>query len=167
MSEKEKKQTKQKEQKEDNKDQQIKELKELLQKVQADYENYKKRVEKEKEEIKFLSKKEVFLKLLPIVDNFELALKQTENKEEFVKGVEMIYAQLHDMMNKEGLEQIQQNEKFDPQIHEAVMTEKSDKEEGTILEELQKGYVFKDKVIRHSRVKVSKDGQKDSCEKGE
>ena len=132
----------------------IKELTELLQRVQADFENYKKRVEKEKSEFVNYAKKDMILKLLPILDNFELALKNKEK--EFHKGVELIYAQIVSILEKEGVKTINPlNEKFDPFRHEALLTEKSDKED-IVLEVFQKGYALNDKVIRHARVKVGK-----------
>ena len=132
------------------------ELKETLQRVQADFENYKKRVERETEDFKKFASAELIGKLLPILDAFELSLKNSKDKEEFVKGIELIYAQLNEILGKEGLKKIEAvNQKFDPFLHEALMTEKSDKD-GLILEELQKGYMLGDKVIRHSKVKVGK-----------
>ena len=133
------------------------ELTNLLQHIQADFENYKKRVEKEKTEFKCLAKIELIKKLLPLLDNFELAIKNKDNREEFIKGVELIYSQFVDLLECEGLRKIDaENQKFDPYKHEALMAEKSDKEENTILEEFQKGYMLHDNVIRHSKVKISK-----------
>lgn len=144
------------EKKPSKKDLKINELICLLQRLQADFENYKKRVEREACEYKKYASHELIVKLLPILDSFEHSLKNTENKEEFVNGVKLIYAQLVDVLEKDGLKKIEAvNQKLDPFKHEALMQEKSDKD-GIVLEELQKGYMLCDKVIRHSKVKVGR-----------
>ena len=143
-------------QKKDEKEEKIKELTESLQRLQAEFENYKKRIEKEKEEFIKYSKADLISKLLPILDSFELALKNTADKEKFIKGVELIFAQLHSLLESEGLRPIKAEGKFDPYKHEVLMKQESDKEEDILLEELQKGYMLNDKVLRHSKVKVSK-----------
>ena len=94
--------------------------------------------------------------LLPILDSFEMALKNHGDHEKFVKGVEMIYAQLYSMLEDLGLKKIDSEGKhFDPYIHEVLLQEESEKD-GIVLEELQKGYMLDDAVIRHSKVKVGK-----------
>ncbi len=133
------------------------ELLDLLKRVQADFENYKKRVEKENHEVRKYAAKNILVKFLPTLDHFELALKHKESKEEFVKGVELIYAQLVDLLKREGIQHIEAEGKaFDPHMHEALMTEASEKPDGEILEEFQKGYTLNGRVIRPSRVKVAK-----------
>ena len=134
----------------------VKELTETLQRLQAEFENSQKRLEKEKQSFLEFAKKDIITKILPILDNFELALKNTDNKEEFQKGVELIYAELYSMLEKEGVRKIQAKGKFDPYQHEALMSEESDKEQGIILQELQKGYLLNDKVLRSAKVKVAK-----------
>ncbi|RMF55418.1 nucleotide exchange factor GrpE [Candidatus Woesearchaeota archaeon] len=139
------------------KEDEVNDLKETLQRVQADFENYKKRIEKENELIIERAKADLINKLLPIIDSFDLALTNKDKCEDFIKGIELIYAQFMDIMKKEGLEQIKAlNEKFDPFKHEVLLQEESNKEKGTVLEELQKGYMFKDKVLRPTKVKISK-----------
>lgn len=134
----------------------IEELTESLQRLQAEFENYKKRVDKEKEEFVKYAKADIINKLLPAIDTFEIALKSTQDKETFVKGMEMVYAQILSTFEAEGLRPIDALEKkFDHNYHEVMLKKESDKEEGTILEELQKGYMFNDKVLRHSKVKIS------------
>ncbi|MBU0471542.1 MAG: nucleotide exchange factor GrpE [Nanoarchaeota archaeon] len=134
-----------------------KELKESLQRLQAEFENYKKRIEKEAAEFKNYAETDIIKSLLPTLDNFELALKNNTNAKGFAKGIELIYAQLYQMLEDKGLKIIQcEGCKFDPYKHEALLTEESDKEENIVLEELQKGYMYNDKVIRHTKVKVSK-----------
>ena len=134
----------------------IEELTNLLRHTQADFINYKQRISKEKEESTYYFKKEIITKLLPVLDMFELALKHKTEDNDFVKGMEMIYAQLIATLENEGLQIIPAKDKFDPKFHEAVLSEESDKEEGSILEILQKGYMLNNKVIRFSRVKVCK-----------
>ena len=140
------------------------ELTDILQRTQAEFENYKKRVDKEKQEFVKYSKAEIIQKLLPIIDTFEIALKNNKDNEKFVKGMDMVYAQLISLLHSEGLKPIESlGKKFDPYLHEAMLKEKSEKDEGTVLEELQKGYMLNDKVLRHSKVKVSeKDNKKES-----
>ena len=129
-----------------------KELTELLKKVQADFENYKKRVEKEKKQFVEYANVDFLKSLLPVLDSFDLALKNTPNAE-----IKALYNQLWQLLSSQGLSNIEAvGSKFDPFYHEALMQEKSSKEEGIVLEELQTGYMFKDKVIRAANVKVSK-----------
>lgn len=142
--------------KEDDKDEKIAELTETLQRLQAEFENYKKYVEKSKADFIGYAKAAIIEELLPILDSFELALRNTTDKEKFVKGVELIYSQLYSMLEKEGLKKIDTEGKFNHNMHEVLLKEESDKEEDTILEELQKGYVLGGKVLRYSKVKVSK-----------
>ena len=134
----------------------IAELTDSLQRLQAEFENHKKREEKDKKEFVKYSRAGLILEILPLLDSFEMALKSKKNNEEFVKGIEMIYAQLYSIFEKEGLRPILAiGQKFDPYKHEVLMREKSDKEEDIVLEELQKGYMLGDKVLRHSKVKIS------------
>jgi molecular chaperone GrpE len=127
--------------------------------MQAEMQNFKKQCDKSNEDFKKYCHADIVAKLLPILDSFELALKHTENKEEFVKGVELIYSQIYDMLEKEGLRPIKaEGEKFDPYKHEVLLTEKTEKdsEDEKIIQELQKGFMFKDKVLRYSKVKILK-----------
>lgn len=139
------------------KDAKIKELTELLQRLQADFENYKKRAEKEKRDLAGYAACKLVSQFLPILDSFELALKNDKDHEKFVKGVELIYSQFYSSLEDLGLKPIEAvGKKFDPYEHEVLLSEKSDKEEDIILEELQKGYKLGNVVVRHSKVKVSK-----------
>ena len=140
----------------DEKEKKIEELTDTLKRLQAEFENYKKRIDKEKTEFIKYSNADVIEKMLPVLDSFEIALKSTTDKEKFVEGIKMIYAQLHSVLEAEGLRPIKAaGEKFDPYKHEVLMKEESDKPEETILEEFQKGYMLNDKVLRHSKVKIS------------
>jgi len=137
------------------------ELKETLQRVQAEFENYRKRVEKEKEEFAKIASSGIIKRILPILDNFEVALKNKPSGEDFAKGIEMIYAQLFTELETAGLKGLDAEGKmFDPYLHEALMQQESDKEDGTVIEVFQKGYTLNGQVIRHSKVKVSKRGKK-------
>jgi molecular chaperone GrpE len=144
------------EHKKDPKDAKIEELTNDLKRLQAEFENYKKRSEKECCQFREYSKADIIKKFLPIIDSFELALKNTKNHDEFVKGIELIYSNFYSVLKEEGLEPISAKGKLDPYLHEVLLSEQSDKEEDTIIEELQKGYRFKDKVLRHTKVKVAK-----------
>ena len=134
----------------------VEELTELLQRTQASLENYRKQTEKRIGEIQELANKDLIIQLLTVLDNFELALSNTGSSEEFVKGVELIYTQLLTVLENKGLKSIKtENIVFDPHAHEALMKVDSNESENTVLEELQKGYILKGKVIRHAKVKVS------------
>ncbi len=135
---------------------QIEELTDTLKRLQAEFENYRKRIEKEKAEFMEYASAGIIANLLPVLDTFEIAFKNTSDKEKFVEGMKMVYALLHTMLEAEGLKPIKAlGEKFDPYRHEVLMKEKSEEPEDTILEEFQKGYMLNNKVIRHSKVKVS------------
>ena len=153
----EKKKTEEKPKKEKKSDKEIiAELTDTLQRLQAEFENYKKQIEKGKGEFVKYSKAELIYKLLPLLDTFEIALKNTSDKEKFVKGIEMVYAQLFSTLEREGLKPIEAlGKKFDPYLHEVMLKQESDKDEGVVLEELQRGYTLNGKVLRHSRVKIS------------
>lgn len=136
------------------------ELQNRLLRVQADYDNFKKRTIKEKEELAKYAAAQLVESLLDAVDNFEraiLASNESRNYDSLVQGVEMVYRQLGDVLAKEGLELIEAiGQPFNPEFHQAVMQVETDQyEAGYVVEELQKGYIFKGKVIRPSMVKVS------------
>ena len=146
-----------KELKEKNK--QIEEYMTRIKYLQADFDNLEKRVAKEKEEIKKIAKEDLILKLIDVYENLERAVKDGHRtkKKDLLKGLEMTYRQLRDILKDEGLEEIEAvGEKFDPFLHEAVLREnRKDCEAGVILEEYQRGYKLNDRVIRYSKVKVA------------
>ena len=112
--------------------------------------------EKEKQDFTKYAKEEFILNLLSIIDNFELAFKQAEDNE-FTKGIKLIHEQLLNLLKKEGLTKIEcKNKKFNPEEHEAITKEQHESEEGTIIEELQKGYKLHDRLLRPAKVKISK-----------
>ena|SRR5690554_2822915 len=129
-----------------------------LQRLQADFSNYRKRVNKERETIGIKTKAELVLELLPVIDNFERALASHEKNGDFYKGVELIYRQLKQFLEKEGVEVIEAAGKpFDHNLHEAVLqVDDEEQESGIVIEEIQKGYKLDEKVIRPSMVKVAK-----------
>jgi len=130
-----------------------------LQRLKAEFDNFRKRTIKEKEEYSKYASEKLILALLPVLDNFERAVDSASaNKdyESLSQGVNLIFRQFFKVLEDEGLKSIESvGIEFDPNVHEAFLREASDKEENIILEELQKGYYLKDKVIRPSRVKVS------------
>lgn len=138
--------------------QELQEMTATLQRLQADFENYKKRTEKEKELSSRQATTKIIQQLLPIIDTFELALKNKSNMEQFTKGIEMIYAQLYNTLQNLGLRPINTtNKKFDPHLHEVLMQEEhKEREDGAIVEEFQRGYMLKENVIRTSKVKIAK-----------
>jgi molecular chaperone GrpE len=132
-----------------------------LQRVSADYANFQKRVPKQISDSICYEKERIIKTLLPALDNFEHTLQNAhsaENVDVLVKGIRIIYDQLHDILKSHNVEQIEAlGERFDPAMHQA-MTQQSDpdKEENTVLEEFQKGYRLNGRVIRPSRVIVNK-----------
>ncbi len=143
------------------KQEELDELNNRFMRLQADFNNYKKRVEKEKETIYAYATEELMTELLTVLDNFDRALSSANDKEKdsaLYEGVKMISDQFLVALKKAGLEEIDAlNQKFDPNLHHGVAQEESDEyDEDTILQVFQKGYKLKDKVIRPSMVKISK-----------
>ena len=135
-------------------------LKDKYLRTLAEYENFRKRSEKEKTQMYELGGKSIIEHLLPIVDNFERALEHIPEEKEnsFAKGVEGIYKQFQKMFADCDIRPIEAvGQKFDPALHNAVMTEEDgDAEEDTVTADLQKGYTYRGNVVRHSMVKVKK-----------
>lgn len=131
---------------------------EKYQRLLADFNNYKKREEKSKEDFKKFAVSGLVEKLLTVLDNFDRALKNADPEDPFVKGIIMTRDELLKILQKEGLEEIpSDNELFDPNVHQAVMTEESDTvKPNYIIETFQKGYKLNNRVIRPAMVKVSK-----------
>jgi len=127
----------------------------------AEFDNYKRRSARQFAELVQSANERLVTQLLPVLDNFERALNHEgddETLESFRKGVEMIFGQLHDVLKAEGLKSFDSVGKpFDPNIHDAIMQMESEEHEsGTVMEEVQKGYTLGDKVLRHTKVVVSK-----------
>src|SRR5258708_1342812 len=128
---------------------------------QAEFENYRKRVERERAELYQHGRDDVLLQFLPVVDNFERALSSLEESEgdaeALRRGVELIHKQFSDALAKLGLETVEAvGHTFDPNVHEAVTTEATDKhKENTVIEEFQRGYKIADRLLRPAIVKVA------------
>ena len=127
--------------------------------LMADFQNYKRRMEKEKKDLYSYANERIMTELLEVMDNFERALQQNANSADdggFVEGMEMILKQLTSVLEKEGLKEIEAlGEEFDPNVHNAVMTEETEEyESGKVSGVMQKGYTLNGKVIRPSMVKV-------------
>ena len=138
-----------------NKD--LQEKKDRLLRLQADFDNFRRRSAKEREEISAVVTQNFCKDMLPLLDNFERAMAaETKDVEAFQKGIEMIFTQFQEVLKKNGLEQIEAvGQKFDPNFHQAVMrVEDPEKEDDTVAQELQKGYMVKGRVIRPSMVQV-------------
>jgi len=131
---------------------------ERYKRLQADFENHRRRTRQEKEDLSMVVAQNILLDLLPVVDNFERALSSAgvQDAAKLLLGVEMIHRQFLQVLDKCGLTTVEAlGQMFDPQKHDAVMrVEDETKDDGTVVEELQKGYAVRGKVIRPSMVKV-------------
>lgn len=127
---------------------------ERLQRLQAEFENYQKRTEKEKQENLINANSNIIFQLLEVLDTFELALKHNKDL-----GVQLIYDDLTSILKKHGLKSIDASGVFNPKLHEAVIKVGEDKT-GVIIEELQKGYLLNNKLLRASKVKIGKETTK-------
>lgn len=149
-----------KKKKEDPKDKEIAELKDRVMRQMAEFDNYRKRTDKEKKQNYDIGASDFIVKILPVVDNFERGLdsiSEEEKKSSFAQGIDMIYRQLVKVLEDSGVTVIESvGQPFDPMLHNAVMQKQSDEyESGTVMQEFQKGYKYKDRVIRHSVVVVA------------
>ena len=148
-----------KKEKKDKKDEQIAELTDKVKRQLAEFENFRNRTEKEKSQMYMVGARDVIEKLLPVVDNFERGLKSIPEYQKdgpVASGMEMIYKQLITVLTDLGVTPIEAvGQEFDPNFHNAVMhAEDEELGENTVSEEFQKGYKYKDAVLRHSMVKV-------------
>lgn len=149
-----------KKEKKDKKDEQIAELTDKLKRQLAEFENFRNRTEKEKSQMYTVGARDVIEKILPVVDNFERGLKaipEEEKESPVVSGMEMIYKQLMTVLTDLGVTPIEAvGQEFDPNLHNAVMhVEKEELGENIVADEFQKGYKYKDAVLRHSMVTVA------------
>ena len=157
---KEKKKFFAKKEKKDKKDEKIEELTDRLTRQMAEFDNFRKRTEKEKSQMYDMGAKTIVEKILPVIDNFErgLAAVPEDNKEDaFVVGMDKIYRQMLTVLEEAGVKPIEAvGAEFDPNFHNAVMhVEDETLGENVVAEELQKGYMYRDTVVRHSMVKVA------------
>ena len=146
--------------KKDKTDEQIEELTDKVKRQMAEFDNFRKRTEKEKSQMYDMGAKTIVEKILPVIDNFErgLAAVPEDNKEDaFVVGMDKIYRQMLTVLEEAGVKPIEAvGAEFDPNFHNAVMhVEDETLGENVVAEELQKGYMYRDTVVRHSMVKVA------------
>lgn len=146
--------------KKDKKDEKIEELTDMVKRQMAEFDNFRKRTEKEKASMYEIGAREVIEKILPVVDNFErglAAVPEEEKESPFVDGMNKIYRQLLSSFEGMGVKAIESvGQEFNPDYHNAVMhVEDEEAGENVVVEEFQKGYIYKDTVIRHSMVKVA------------
>ena len=157
---KEKKKFFAKKEKKDKKDEKIEELTDRLTRQMAEFDNFRKRTEREKSQMYEIGAKDIIEKILPVIDNFERGLTAVpeESKEDpFVEGMEKVYKQMMTMLEEAGVAVIEaEGKEFDPNFHNAVMhIEDENFGENIVAEEFQKGYTYRDSVVRHSMVKVA------------
>ena len=138
-------------------EQQIEDLTDRLKRNMAEFDNFRKRTEKEKSSMYIIGAKDIVEKILPVVDNFERGLAQAQEGVAFADGMKMIYKQLTTTLDELGVKPIEAvGKEFDPNFHNAVMhVEDEEAGENIVVEEFQKGYTYKDFVVRHSMVKVA------------
>ncbi len=150
---------KEKKEKKDKKDLKIEELNDRLMRTMAEFDNFRKRTEKEKTQMFEIGARDIIEKILPVIDNFERGLgtiSEEEKEGAFAQGIEKIYRQLVSSLEEAGLKPIEAaGKEFNPNFHNAVMhAEDPDLGENIVAEEFQRGYMYKDSVVRHSMVKV-------------
>lgn len=148
-----------KKEKKDKKDEKIEELNDRLIRSIAEFDNFRKRTEKEKAQMFEIGAKDIVEKILPVIDNFERGLAtvpEAEKEGAFVQGIELVYKQLLKALEDAGVKPIEAvGKEFDPNFHNAVMhAEDESFGENIVAEEFQKGYMYRDSVVRHSMVKV-------------
>ena len=147
--------------KKDKKDEKIEELTDRLTRQIAEFDNFRKRTEKEKSQMYEIGAKDIIEKILPVVDNFERgldAVREEDKEDPFIQGMEMVYKQLMTVLGELGVKPIEAvGKEFDPNLHNAVMhVEDENFGENIIAEEFQKGYMYRDSVVRHSMVKIGR-----------
>ena len=145
--------------KKDKKDEQIEELNDKLKRQMAEFDNFRKRTEKEKTQMYDIGAKSIIEKILPVIDNFErglAAVPEEQREDAFVVGMDKVYRQMLTELDASGVKPIEAvGQEFDPNFHNAVMQVESEEyDSGVVAQELQKGYMYKDSVVRHSMVAV-------------
>jgi len=128
-----------------------------LKRVAADFDNYRKRAARDQASLVVRAHERLVKELLPVLDNLERALEAGEQTEEakLAEGVALVARELREALEREGLVEIETDGKFDPHVHEALLTQPSEAEEGSVIEVLQKGYRLGDRVLRPARVVIS------------
>ena len=147
---------------------QIDDLTSTLQRLQAEFENYKKRTDKESIAHVKHANATLIRKLLPVLDTFDSAItncKSTKADAQYIKGLELLHTQLLGVLSESGLRSIDtENKKFDPFKHEVMLVQECDKDDDLILSEFQKGYMLNENILRHSKVMIAKKISKDTVE---
>jgi molecular chaperone GrpE len=133
------------------------ELIDTLQRLQAEFDNYRKRAQRDQESLVSRAHERLMKALLPVVDDLERALEAASQHEEakLEEGVQLVARELRDALAREGLEEIETDGQFDPHVHEALLSQPSERDEGEVIEVLQKGYRLGDRVLRPARVVIS------------
>jgi molecular chaperone GrpE len=128
-----------------------------LQRLAADFENYRKRAARDEQALAQRAGERIVKELLPVLDDLERALEAGREHEEarVIEGVELVQRSLARILEREGVAEIETNGRFDPHVHEALLAQPSDEEEGTVIQVLQKGYRLGDRVVRPARVVVA------------
>jgi molecular chaperone GrpE len=128
-----------------------------LKRVAAEFDNYRKRVARDQQSLAARAHERLVKELLPVLDDLERALEAASEHEEakLEEGVRLVHRELQEALAKEGLQEIETNGRFDPHVHEALLSQPSERDDGAILEVLQKGYRLGDRVLRPARVVVS------------
>ena len=143
-------------------EQELAQVKDTLVRLGADFQNYKKRVEKDRSHWAHMIQSEMILDLLPVIDNFDRALEEAQKEEsaedaKWLEGINMIHKAFYDYLKKQDVAVIEQMQTFDPELHEALMqVESEDHNDGDIVQVLQRGFTLKGKVIRPAKVSVCK-----------
>jgi molecular chaperone GrpE len=128
-----------------------------LKRLAAEFDNYRKRAARDQEQLVARAHERLVEELLPVLDDLERALEAAEEHEEakLEEGVKLVHRSLEDVLRKEGVHEVETNGRFDPHVHEALLSQPADAEEGSIVEVLQKGYRLGDRVLRPARVVVA------------
>jgi molecular chaperone GrpE len=142
------------------------ELIDSLQRLKAEFDNYRKRAARDQEQLVARAHERLVKELLPVVDDLERALQAAEGHEEakLEEGVRLVHRAFSDALVREGLEEVPVDGKFDPHVHESLLSQPSDAEEGSVIEVLQKGYRLGDRVLRPARVVVAAPKEEDASD---
>ena len=142
------------------------ELIDALQRLKAEFDNYRKRAARDQEQLVARAHERLVKELLPVVDDLERALQAAEGHEEakLEEGVRLVHRALSDALVREGLEEVPVDGKFDPHVHESLLSQPSEAEEGSVIEVLQKGYRLGDRVLRPARVVVAAPKEEDASD---
>jgi molecular chaperone GrpE len=138
-------------------DERLAALEDQLKRVAADFDNFRKRAARERSELVALANERLVKELLPVLDDLERALVAADEHEEakLTEGVTLVHRSLAQLLEREGLKEIETDGKFDPHVHEALLSQPSDEDEGAVIDVLQKGYRLGDRVLRPARVVIA------------